>query len=532
MAILLENLESYLPMFVATLFSIVVYLLLKNIKKHPKIPTNWPFLGMMPGLVSNAHRMHDYVTELLQETGGTFVIKRHCFAGSDEMLTCDPANIQHILSRNFPNYPKGPNFNQIFELLGEGIFNTDASLWELQRKTTMFLLNHSKFRTFLERISWGEVEKRLIPILDRVADESKEIDLADLLQKFTYDTSCKLILGYDPCCLSIDSMHGMADKPFHVKAEKAFDITETGAFYRHILPVSYWKLKRWLQIGLEKKMKKASDELNSLVAHCIALKHEQLSKSSISDDLVSETPSEDDSDLLTNFMHAYKGITPPSGNFDKFLKDTVMNLLFAARDTTSATLSWFFWLIATHPSVGLKIQEELKRNMDFKSNEEDNIRLFDSTNISNLVYLHGALCEAMRLFPAVPLNHKASLHPDVLPSGHSIRKNTRILISFYSVGRMESIWGEDCLDFKPERWISERGKTKHVPSYKFVAFNSGPRTCLGKEMSFVQTKIIAASILYRYQIEMAEGHPPVHPRKSVVLQMKHGLKVKVTKSPA
>nr|XP_017250650.1 PREDICTED: alkane hydroxylase MAH1-like [Daucus carota subsp. sativus] len=519
--------------FVATFCSLLfIYLHLKNTKKHPSYPTNWPFLGMMPGLISNAHRMHEYVTEVLRESGGTFVLKKHSFSGSDDIITCDPDNIQYILSRNFQNYPKGPKFNQIFELLGEGIFNSDADLWELQRKTTMFLMNHSKFRAFLERISWGEVEERLIPVLDRVADESKEIDLADLLQKFTYDTSCKLILGYDPHCLSIDSVYPKAGEAFDVKAERAFDITETGAFYRHILPISYWKLSRWLHIGLEKKMKIASDELNSLVAHCIALKREELSKRSASDDLVSETQSGDDFDLLTNFMHVYKGVSTPSGNFEKLLKDTVMNLLFAARDTTSATLSWFFWLIATHPSVGLKIREEIKRNMDLTNTEEDNIKLFDTTTIGNLVYLHGALCEAMRLFPAVPLNHKASFQPDVLPSGHSIGKNTRILISFYSVGRMESVWGEDCLEFKPERWISERGKTKHVPSYKFVAFNSGPRTCLGKEMSFVQTKIIAASIIYRYQINMAEGHPPVYPRKSVVLQMKHGLKVKVKKSPA
>ncbi|PWA79675.1 cytochrome P450 [Artemisia annua] len=61
--------------------------------------------------------------------------------------------------------------------------------------------------------------------------------------------------------------------------------------------------------------------------------------------------------------------------------------------------------------------------------------------------------------------------------------------------RMRSIWGEDCKEFKPERWISKNGGIKHEPSYKFTTFGSGPRTCLDDSM---------------------------------VLHMNHGLKVKLT----
>jgi cytochrome P450 len=96
------------------------------------------------------------------------------------------------------------------------------------------------------------------------------------------------------------------------------------------------------------------------------------------------------------------------------------------------------------------------------------------------------------------------------------------------MGRMESIWGEDCLEFKPERWISEQGRIVHVPSYKFIAFNAGPRTCLGKDMSFIQMKIVASSIIWNYRVQVVEGHP-VLPKISVVLHMRHGLKVRVTK---
>ncbi|KAJ0492946.1 putative cytochrome P450 [Helianthus annuus] len=75
------------------------------------------------------------------------------------------------------------------------------------------------------------------------------------------------------------------------------------------------------------------------------------------------------------------------------------------------------------------------------------------------------------------------------------------------MGRMESVWGKDCLEFKLERWFDKRGGIKHQPSYKFPAFNAGPRSCLGKQMSFTQIKIMVARIVYRYHVELVEGHP-------------------------
>ncbi|KAH0751974.1 hypothetical protein KY285_005122 [Solanum tuberosum] len=96
------------------------------------------------------------------------------------------------------------------------------------------------------------------------------------------------------------------------------------------------------------------------------------------------------------------------------------------------------------------------------------------------------------------------------------------------MGRMESIWGKDCLEFKPKRWISKCGGIKHEPSFKFPVFNAGPRTCIGKDMSFSQMKILAATIIYNYHIQVEEDQI-ISPSASIVIQMKHGLKVRLIK---
>lgn len=83
----------------------------------------------------------------------------------------------------------------------------------------------------------------------------------------------------------------------------------------------------------------------------------------------------------------------------------------------------------------------------------------------------------------------------------------KMVLCLYAMGRMEKIWGEDCLEFKRERWISEQGRIKREPSYNFVAFGGGPRACLGNEIAFTQMKTVAGAMIYNYHVEVVEGHP-------------------------
>ncbi|KAL9454756.1 hypothetical protein AB3S75_010205 [Citrus x aurantiifolia] len=95
------------------------------------------------------------------------------------------------------------------------------------------------------------------------------------------------------------------------------------------------------------------------------------------------------------------------------------------------------------------------------------------------------------------------------------------------MGRMEEIWGDDCLEFKLERWISEKGGTVNVPSYNFIAFHAGPRNCLGKDKALIQMKMVARTVIGNYHVKLAKGHP-VSPCNSIILNMKYGLKVQIS----
>ncbi|XP_028786615.1 alkane hydroxylase MAH1-like [Neltuma alba] len=198
-------------------------------------------------------------------------------------------------------------------------------------------------------------------------------------------------------------------------------------------------------------------------------------------------------------------------SFGMILEKNARKKVEIGRNAKTSALTWFFWFVGKHPSVEAKILEEIKEE------KEEQYQ----------VYLHGALCEALRLYPPVPFERNEAIKHDVLPSGHEVGPGTKIMSFLYAMGRSEEAWGKDCLEFRPERWISERGSIVHIPSFKFVRFNAGARTCLGKDLSFMQMKIVASSILRNYQAHVVEDHP-ISPPLSIIFLMKYGLKVRIT----
>ncbi|KAI4356578.1 hypothetical protein L6164_000593 [Bauhinia variegata] len=186
------------------------------------------------------------------------------------------------------------------------------------------------------------------------------------------------------------------------------------------------------------------------------------------------------------------------------------------------------WLVHMNKLLFIKVRMVMIMAEIELNSREETWTASSFEKLGKLVYLHAAISETLRLYPSVPIDHKCAVKWDTLPSGHYVDQNTMVFYSIYSLGKMEDIWGKDCLEFKPERWISDKGQIVHITSCKFMVFNAGPRSCLGRSMSFTKMKMVATAILCNYHVQVMEAHP-ISPCSSVVLHMKHGLKVRVTK---
>ncbi|KAG6410607.1 hypothetical protein SASPL_128669 [Salvia splendens] len=430
-----------------------------------------PSLGCLISFYQNRHRLLTWYTELLSESENQTIVV-HRLGAPRTIITANPDNVEYMLKSNFSNFPKGKPFTELLgDFLGLGIFNVDGHLWSLQRKLASHEFSTNSLRDFTVQVLADEVSGRLIPILENAAETNSVLDMQEVLRRFAFDTICQVSLGMDPSCLDMS-------RPV-LPLSAAFDSASEISAMRGAAPVfAVWKLKRALNLGPEKDLKDAVKVVRGSVDEIILRKKEMM---------------EDESggDLLSRFLGA--------GMESEMVRDMVISFLMAGRDTTSAALTWLFWLLTNHRDIEQRAAEEIKIGSDLGYND-----------LKEMNFIKACLCETMRLYPPVVWDSKHAANDDVLPDGTPVFRGNRVTYFPYGMGRMEALWGKDRLEFRPDRWLDETGAVRMVSPYKFPVFQAGPRVCLGKEMAFIQMKYVVASVLRRFELVPVRDERPVY----------------------
>ncbi|KAE9445157.1 hypothetical protein C3L33_22945, partial [Rhododendron williamsianum] len=486
------------------------------ISRSLKGPRVWPLLGSLPGLIENCDRLHEWIADNLRACGGTY---QTCICAIPFLarkqghvtVTCDPRNLEHILKTRFDNYPKGPTWQAVFhDLLGQGIFNSDGDTWLFQRKTAALEFTTRTLRQAMARWVNRAIKLRLCPILETAWLEAESVDLQDLMLRLTFDNICGLAFGKDPQTLS----PGLPDNSFAA----AFDRATEATLQRFILPEILWKLKKWLRLGMEVGLSRSLGHVDGYLSDVIKTRKQEL--------MSQQKDSNPHDDLLSRFMKKKESYS------EKFLQHVALNFILAGRDTSSAALSWFFYLVIQNPIVEENIIKEICTVLIETRGDDVSkwvIEPLEFEEVDRLVYLKASLSETLRLYPSVPEDSKHVVADDILPDGTFVPSGSSVTYSIYSAGRMKSTWGEDCLEFRPERWLSGEPQSFVThDQFKFVAFNAGPRICLGRDLAYLQMKSIAAAVLLRHRLAVVPGHK-VEQKMSLTLFMKYGLKVNVYK---
>ncbi|KAM1736928.1 hypothetical protein ACFX12_015226 [Malus domestica] len=404
-------------------------------------PSSYPIIGCFISFYKNEHNLLDWYASLLSGSPSQTIVV-HRIGARRTVVTGNPSNVEHILKTNFANFPKGKPLTEFLgDLLGCGIFNVDGDLWSTQRKLASHEFSIKSLREFVVNTLEEEVEHRLIPLLEEAAESQKVLDMQEILRRFAFDTVSKVSLGSDPFCLDLTRPVPPLVKAFECAAEISAR-RSTAPLYL------MWKIKRALSIGSEKKLKEAVKVVHGSVHEIIQNKKKVFER---------DGERSESHDMLSRLLLA--------GHSEEVVRDMVISFILAGRDTTSAAMTWIFWLLSKHPDITHKIVNE----------------------VENVVVQRN-----------VPWDSKHAEVDTVLPDGTWVGKGDRVTYFPYGMGRMEELWGKDRFEFNPDRWFDiESGCAgdkvlKSVSPYKFPVFQAGPRVCLGKEMAFIQMMYVMA----------------------------------------
>ena len=280
-------------------------------------------------------------------------------AGQRWIFTADPENTKAVLATQFQDFGKGKDFHEDWKpFLGDSIFTTDGQQWHNSRQLIrpQFVKN---------RVADLEIfEKHVDRLMQKVGGHGEDVDIADLFYRFTLDSATDFLLGK-----SVDSLNnpqaefGLA----FAEVQRVQNlISRVGKLSPLIPKGTYWASLKVINAFVEPFIEQAL-RLN------VAELKEKTNQS---------------------FLHALAA----TGTRDRdAIRDQVIAILLAGRDTTAGALSFTFKELSAQPGIVGKLRREILETVGSR-------RPPTYEDLKSMPYLQHVMNETLRLYPSVPFN--------------------------------------------------------------------------------------------------------------------------------
>lgn len=203
------------------------------------------------------------------------------------------------------------------------------------------------------------------------------------------------------------------------------------------------------------------------------------------------------------------------------LVNQVMTFLLAGHETSAGTLTMAIYYLCKFPDVQKQLREEIRSYLP---------RTFDQDAITaekfrSMPYLQAVREEVLRLAPALPVAGRRAM-ADTYVGSQLIPKGSTVLIAIAAINCSKAIWGEDALDFNPERWM-QPGRVPTSP-YANMTFLHGPRSCIGKEFANGTFLSLIVAMVSRFEFELEDpGFELKFVPMSISLKVEGGIRVRM-----
>ncbi len=180
------------------------------------------------------------------------------------------------------------------------------------------------------------------------------------------------------------------------------------------------------------------------------------------------------------------------------VKGEIGTIYFAGTDTTSNTMTFITWEIASKPHIQERLYAELKDKI------ADPARVPALEEVETWPYLNAVIKEGLRKYAAAPSHLERVVPPGgVTLQGYFIPEGTIVGVQAYSIHRKPEVF-PDPEEFIPERWLEETELMRR----HFMPFGLGSRVCMGMHIAYLEIRLTLATLLRQYELRMLPGQDP------------------------
>ena len=221
------------------------------------------------------------------------------------------------------------------------------------------------------------------------------------------------------------------------------------------------------------------------------------------------------------------------------IEATLRTLVVVGSETTGTELSAVVRNLLRHPAELDKVTEEVCQA--FSTAAEIN-----AERTSELKYLNAVIDESLRLCPPVALGMPrvvpvggAEVSGDWLPADVSLdfaslyqailtAGQTMVSASGFASTRSALNFPDRPSTFDPSRWLKLASEERAAAS-AFHPFALGPRNCLGKNLAWLEMRLILTHLLWSFDLAVPTGETlgPWEEQKSYILWEKEPLRVQL-----
>jgi cytochrome P450 len=401
------------------------------------------------------------------------------------------------------------HFNNFLGERNIGLMN--GKEWKYHRSAILRVF-HSQTTLVTSRSAMVNVTQTLVDSLKN-QPQPLEIDIEPVMKMITMDVFGRTALSYDFCCCK-----NLEPSPFSV----AFDFL--GQDFLRRLRSPFIPTNAFYGIPTATNQRNAQE--NALIRDFLVALIETRRQ---------EKPQNRSPDLLTSLLKAHDDLKEQAVEemTDQIMVDNMMALLFAGFDTTSITLMYALYLVATNPEV----EQQCLREIGGIWEQDGNL-----TDPDRLVYCGGVISETLRMYPpAFVVNRKVTKAIE-LSNGFVLPEGTMVLIPIFMIQHDPKHFErpEECL---VERWIKRDGagsawvvrdandtSSSDVPPGNrnaIFAFSGGARSCAAQKFAIQEATLVLANLLKDLKFTVKPGYVP-YPQRNGIVQSPGGMPMTIT----